>query len=649
MTHEETLQNRISVKGSMTVVWLATFVFSISTFRLLNDHFDRISRGRQIAAYGELPFRDFFDPGYFMTVFSSAAVWHLLGDKLLGEMLLSASFMATGAALVLLLARRASGSRMIAWVAVLLAVLSMPRAYDYDKFLFYPLGILLCWRYVDLSTFGRLAAFGAGTVAAGLFRYDHGVIILCSGVAAIVFVHAGEWRRLARQAGLLVLATALMALPFLLFIHYQAGIGNSIDQVVTYAGRESSRFLPETPAFSFKELVTLEVMAPPRHVIGVRWAPLVDEAGRTDVTVRYSLRDALPDETDGRTWSFVIDDISTENLRALVADARIEDTSRLDRQRFLVPPEPLWTRVQRAVPLLRVRLHLSPQNAQAFLYYLLVVLPVIAAVMAARMPRSTVSVRQERARVLTLVTMCLLLDVFILRPVELRGGGMAGPVAVLAAWIAGRLRTAPAFGVAAAPGPCGLRRDWWLRAAAALVLALTVWSESVTSDWEGRVQQPFTQWAQTLDRVRAMSASPPNTSVAPGRLTELALYVRTCTKPEDRVFTSWFVPELYYFAQRGFAGGMAVTFSSHWSETRFQRRIIDRLVSQSVPLVILDLGGRSNFVDEYALLWEHLTVHYRVAGETDFGNPDSSGYQVLVPRDRPPVRTYPKWSLPCFA
>lgn len=642
------MRHQISVKGPMIVAWLATFVFSLSTFRLLNDHFDRISRGRQIAAYGELPFRDFFDPGYFMTAFSSAALWRLMGDSLLGELLLSASFIATGAAVVLLLARRASGSWMIASVAMLLAVLAMPRAYDYDKFLFYPLGILLCWRYVDLTTSARLAALGAGTVVAGLFRYDTGVFVLCSGVAAMLFVHAGEWRRLARQTGLLVLTMGLTALPFLLFIHYQAGIGDSIDQVLTYAKRESPRFRLDSPTFSFNELVTLEVMAPPRYVIGIRWAPLVDEAARTEVTARYSLRDALPDEADSRTWSFVIDDISTENLRALVTDARVEDTSGIDRQRFLVPPEPLWTRARRAIPLLRVRLHLSPQDAQAFLYYLLLVLPVMAAVMAVRM-RSTPSVQQERARVLSLVAMCLLLDVFILRPVEVRGGGMAGPVAVLASWIAGRLRTAPAFGVAVASGPRGPRRDWRLRVAAVLMLAIIAWSESVVAEWGDRVQPAVTQWAQTLDRLRAMSTSPPDTSVAPSRLTELARYVHACTEPDDRVFTSWYVPELYFFAQRGFAGGMAVTFSAHWSEARFQRRIIDRLMSQSVPLVILDIGGRSNFVASYALLWEHLTVHYRVAGETDFGNPDSSGYQVLIPRDRPPVGTYPKWSMPCFA
>jgi hypothetical protein len=638
-------------RSLVAAAWLGTFVFSVTTFRLLDDHFDRISRGRQIAAYGELPFRDFFDGGYFLTEFSSAALLRLFGDSLLGEVLLNSSFIAAGAAVVLVLARQASRSWMSAWIAMLLAVLAMPRAYDYDKFLFYPLGVLLAWRYVDLPSARRLMALGAGTVIAGLFRHDHGVIIVASAAVALLVAHAGQWRRLARQTGLFVLAMGVTALPALLFIQSEAGLGDAVDQVLTYVRREGTpRFRLVAPPLSFGQSVTLEPMAPPRHVIKVRWAPQADEAARTNAATRYSLRDALPDETDGRTWSYVVDNASPENLRGLVSDVRVEDTSGIDRQRFAVPPEPLWTRVRRAVPLLQLRLHLSMENAQAFLNYLLLILPLMATVMAARMSRGTPTVQQERARVLSLATMCLLLDVFILQPVQVRGGGMAGPVAVLGSWVAGRPWATSQLPLALTSRSWWLRRDWWPRAAVALVLAITVWSESVVARWDVRVWPAFTsERSQTLSGLRALSASPPLADVAPGRVGEIAIYVRQCTTSADRVFTSWYVPHLYFFAQRGFAGAMAATFGSHWSETRFQRRIVDRLSSQSVPLVLLELEGRSRFVASYPLVWRYFTDRYHVAGETDFGNPYASGYQVLVLKDRPPVRTYQKWSLPCFA
>ena len=623
-------------------------MFELATFRLLNDAFDRISRGRQIADYGELPFRDFLDGGYFLTEFSSAVLFGLFGDTLLGEMLLNASFIAAGAAIVLVLARRASGSWTTAWITMALAVLAMPRAYDYDKFMFYPLGVLLCWRYVDRPTSRRLAALGAGVVVSGLFRHDHAVILLGAAGTAVLCVHAGEWRRLARQAALLVAAMALTALPFLLFIQYQAGLGNAVDQVLAYVGRESGRFRLVAPAFSFDQLVTLDRVPPPPYVIKIRWAPEVDHQDRLDVAGRYSLRDPVPDETDPRTSSFTIEDLSTENLRALVADPRVEDTNGFDRRRF-VAPEPLRIRMLRVLPTARVRLRLSAGDAQAFLNYLLLLLPLIAAAMVARLSHGTPPVRQEQGRVLSLVVMCLLLDLFILQPVQVRGGGMAGPVAVLGAWIAGRLRRRPADGVTVPFESWWPRRDWWVRVAAACVLAITVWSESVVARWEDRVWPQVTAWSETLSRLKALSASPPSTAMATNRLGELAAYVRACTMPDDRVFTAWYAPELFFFAQRGFAGGMAVTLGPHWSEDRFQRRILERLRSQSVPLVILDVGTRSSFVASFPLLWQHFRSYYRTAGETNFGNPDSFGYEVLVPKDRPPIRTYPRWSMPCFA
>jgi hypothetical protein len=628
----------------LAAAWMATFVFELATFRLLNDHFDRISRGRQIAAFGELPFRDFFDGGYFMTEFSSAALFRLMGDSLLGEVLLNASFIATGATLVLLLARRASQSWLTAWVAMLLAVLAMPRAYDYDKFLFYPLGVLLCWRYIDVPVGRRLAVLGAGVVAAGLFRQDHAIILLGSAAAGLLVLHASEPRRLARQAGLLVVAMGLTALPFLVFIHYQAGIGDAVDQVLAYVGRERGRFRLVTPAFSFNQLVTLDSEPPPPYFIKVRWAPTVDDRERTDVARRYSLRDPVPDETDNRTASFAIDDLSTENLRALITDARVEDTNGIDRRLF-VTSEPLWNRILRVMPTSRVRFHLSAENAQAFLNYLLLVLPLMAAIIAVRTSRGTPTVGQERARVLSLVAMCVLLDLFILQPVQVRGGGMAGPIAVLGAWLAGRLRP----GVASTPsGWWWRRRDWWGRAAVALLLIMTAWSESVVARWADRVWPQVTDWEQTLNHLKALSASPPLTDMAPNRLGEMAAYVRACTMPHDRVFTAWYAPDLFYFSQRGFAGGMAVTLGPHWSEDRFQRRIVERLESQSVPLVILDVGSRSSFAASFPFLWQHLEGQYRSAGETNFGNPYAE-YEVLVPKDRSPIQTDPKWSMPCFA
>src|SRR5215203_4340498 len=85
---------------------LAALWFCLGTLDIRNDQFGRISPGRQILVLGERPFRDFLDPGYFLTEFSSAAMQWLLGQNLLGEVLLNSTFIAAGCLFVSLLTRR---------------------------------------------------------------------------------------------------------------------------------------------------------------------------------------------------------------------------------------------------------------------------------------------------------------------------------------------------------------------------------------------------------------------------------------------------------------------------------------------------------------------------------------------------------------
>ena len=108
----------------------------------------------------------------------------------------------------------------------------------------------------------------------------------------------------------------------------------------------------------------------------------------------------------------------------------------------------------------------------------------------------------------------------------------------------------------------------------------------------------------------------------------------------------WFVPELYFFAQRGFAAGMVATFGGHWSEPRFQARSVQALASESVPIIIKRFGEET-IVD--ASLTRYIVEHYRVAGRTNFRSPNGEGdYVVLVRNDRPPTRTDSLTALPCF-
>ena len=125
-------------------------------------------------------------------------------------------------------------------------------------------------------------------------------------------------------------------------------------------------------------------------------------------------------------------------------------------------------------------------------------------------------------------------------------------------------------------------------------------------------------------------------------------YLRRCTQPDDRIFAGWFAPELFFFSQRAFAGGMVVTFGHHWSEPANQRRIIATMETESVPIALLQHDD-TDFHQTYDLLDAYLRAQYHTAAETSFDEPDDPLYTVMVRNGRDPLTTDAATSLPCFA
>ncbi len=459
----------------------------------------------------------------------------LLGDNLLGEVLLTTTFIATGTLLVFLLARRLTGSIVASLIGAGLALAFLPRAYDYDKVLFYPLGLMLCWRYVERPVAARLWACAAGLVVAALFRYDNGVFLGAAMVVTIGVAHAGEWAVAAKRIGGLLVAVACLALPVLLFLQFQIGLADAIDQMITYGRRETAR---------------------------------------TQLAAQRFVFDSLPGLA-------------------------------------------------------------STNNADVFLFYLVRLMPLAGALVLALRLRSGHESRERVAQVVGLVTLCVCLNVFILRdPIGARLGGMAGPVAILTVWIAHRAW-----------------RAWSpARLVVVVVLALTVSSAFVSADWRGRVSAEMVRPSQLVQAIHTWAASPPPFDAIPNfAIKGLARYLRECTAPTDRLFATWFVPDLYFYAQRGFAGRIVALFGSHWSEERFQRRSVEALASQSVPIVIT-LTKDERFREDYPLIASYVDDHYSFAGTSDFGDVDSGngGYSVWARTDRRATETYATTMLPCF-
>ena len=79
-------------------------------------------------------------------------------------------------------------------------------------------------------------------------------------------------------------------------------------------------------------LATLRVMYGERSAyVHVRWAPAVDEAARERAERTHALS---PIEfKEQRTWLYLLTDVSTDNIRRLLADPAIEDTHYINRGR----------------------------------------------------------------------------------------------------------------------------------------------------------------------------------------------------------------------------------------------------------------------------------------------------------------------------
>ena len=182
------------------------------------------------------------------------------------------------------------------------------------------------------------------------------------------------------------------------------------------------------------------------------------------------------------------------------------------------------------------------------------------------------------------------------------------------------------------------------------VTIVTLWRGSASAGWSQRIQAENVRPTYLGGLFRALSASPSQQGAMSNRaIVGLARYLRECTAPTDRVLATWFVPDLYFYAQRGFAARSVALFGGHWSEPRFEGRSVDALATQSVPIILTKTGDKQ-FADDYPAIVGYLREEYDLAGTSSFGNPDvgPDGFSVWVRRDRTFDRTYADTTFPCF-
>jgi hypothetical protein len=126
----------------------------------------------------------------------------------------------------------------------------------------------------------------------------------------------------------------------------------------------------------------------------------------------------------------------------------------------------------------------------------------------------------------------------------------------------------------------------------------------------------------------------------------LTRYVFECTRPGDRILAGSFEPQIFFYAERAFAGGQ-VYLKGGWHDSQeAQELTIERLRRQRVPLVLISAPTEAEVESRFPLVYRYVRDNYREAARDNFGG--GADYVVFVKRDLIPRGTDPSLGLPCY-
>jgi hypothetical protein len=288
------------------------------------------------------------------------------------------------------------------------------------------------------------------------------------------------------------------------------------------------------------------------------------------------------------------------------------------------------------------------QNAIAWLYYLIVSLPVIVMALLWH-TRSDGRSRADRAAPLALAVTLLVANPLLLRGnVAVRFGDIGPLYAVV---------LASALEMSSRRRVSEPRRQWVSRlAASALVVAATVmavWTAGyirqqletarLSVSWRAALMRADQLW-QELEALPAAYWSEPH----PSAFVNAVQYVNRCTGPDDRVLIMPYWPELLPLADRRFAGGRSSVLPGFLTTESHQRAIVQRWRQQSVPIVLVDNGEIYDraYRPAVPLVDEYLREHYDFAGTLRLA--DRSSLRIFSQRGRVPMGVFGDARLPCF-
>jgi hypothetical protein len=614
------------------------FLYRYLTFRgFSNDHFLHVARAQQMLL-GELPIRDFLDPGMPLMYALSAAAQALFGRMLLSEAILVFGCLGLAAALTCWVILRVTGSIMLAAVLTLLQILVLPALTSYPKIVLYPVAVVAIDRYARAPGTARAAVLAIVTAVSFLMRYDHGIFVAAGCAAAIVAVHWNGGRlQVLRSIRTYALATAVILSPYFLYIQWAEGLVPYFSDAIAFSRAESGNYPVILPALALDPRTALTF---PRReaTIHVRWAAGVDASEREILEARFGLTADQPAE--GPTRRYRIADVSRPGIERIVRHPSVEDTAGIDRPSFTVEADRFADACVVCVAA-GPGLHLA-ENTVAWLYYVtwgtVAAGGALAIFGGASVPvvgAMTIMTAMAASTFLRSILPNRITDIWGLLPL------------LLASTLAAR--------------PRGARWQPLVRVAGALVFAVTAGAVLIAGDTREefnfaalttgpvsssalRIAARFRQVTQTL--VTPQDALHHLRKEDTARRT-VAAYVALCTRPADRLFVFSFAPELFWETQRGFAAGYAAFVRGAHASDAAQRRGIARWRAQSVPVAIAFEGQYAEMAEAFPMIADELRQRYSLVYRQETVS-DRGSIMVFAERGRTVEGTYEPLGTPCF-
>jgi hypothetical protein len=622
-----------------------TFVLRWLTLDFDNDYFMHMTWAADMLR-GQWPVRDFVEPGFPLQTWLAYAGLRWGGYQLSWEGFIACAFIAISTALTYMLCRRMGVPRWLSFLVVVIAAATYPRLYTYPKAFVYPaaIGALLCYQHRPDRR--SLILVALATAIAFLFRHDHGVWIVAPTVIGFAYCHWREPQVLARTVIAYGVASLVMVSPWLVWVALSGHAGQYWSFLVERSEGLTDRTRLPLQIFDFDFTAPIVTVAPIEHpVIGVRWAATASPEQRRSLEQRYRLQ-PVP-EDPGR---YRLTNLDSDNIKTLLGDPAIEDTSGIDRRSMRTPDGAfpwLYLQLQRYVPLIRLRVlpgFVKTANAEPWLTDVTFFIPWF--VLVVELLR-TVARRQDThngAAVLMIPTAALSIITYqtlVRASPDSRLGDIAALTAFLLAWGVWRVWT------------LGGTAKFVVRPLALVMLLLTLasavaYGRVITRVGGVGVDGP-TNFVRRLSGVGALYATRPLDLFAPPGATGLARlsrWLNQCTSESARVALIGFEPQVFFLSERGFAGGLAFYDLGWNSSEEDQALVIERWSRQEVPVVLAMDSEWGSFSRDYPAIRDWIDTHYDVVLQSAFegGKP----LTVLVRKSLPRVRTHSSTELPCF-